>query len=401
MIISAGRAAAPAILQLVAALPIAARPGHLSNIGGWGAIQALPNRCGDLEASTSGNNAVVSQSGSRTTACSMRQHPQLDHGRSCALTHLQGQQCQQGRGYQIPLNVKRPRVPYSATSGRPAPAPWPEFERVPQSDPRWHRMVVRFPPEVSAAWDPAYSVLNLSGKAGVIRMDLKALDPTGLVAYRALQLPPSAEPSPASSPAAAAAAAPAQQQQQERMLLALASPDKARFDSLVKELNQSIRGVMSGYLVGITVKGVGYRIEPVEDAAAAEAALRLRGNPHSARHSRLPSTPMDTSAPPPARSWYFEATSAEKQAVTYPHGKPAGAVRLKVGYSRTAVYVLPPHVRAFLLKPTLLYFYGLQLDEVQRVAAEVRGIRTPNPYTGNGIQYVDEVVKLKQRAASK
>jgi large subunit ribosomal protein L6 len=72
-----------------------------------------------------------------------------------------------------------------------------------------------------------------------------------------------------------------------------------------------------------------------------------------------------------------------------------------VGYSRTAVYVLPAHVRAFLLKPTLLYLYGLQLDEVQRVAAEVRGIRAPNPYTGNGIQYVDEVVKLKQRAASK
>lgn len=74
---------------------------------------------------------------------------------------------------------------------------------------------------------------------------------------------------------------------------------------------------------------------------------------------------------------------------------------MQVGYSRTVVYPLPPHVRAFCLKPTLLYLYALELDELQRVAAEIRSIRKPNPYTGNGVQYVDEVVKIKQRARSK
>lgn len=34
------------------------------------------------------------------------------------------------------------------------------------------------------------------------------------------------------------------------------------------ELNKAIRGVMSGYLVGLTVKGVGYRMEPADDALA-------------------------------------------------------------------------------------------------------------------------------------
>ncbi len=34
------------------------------------------------------------------------------------------------------------------------------------------------------------------------------------------------------------------------------------------ELNKAIRGVMSGYLVGLTVKGVGYRMEPADEALA-------------------------------------------------------------------------------------------------------------------------------------
>ncbi|PNH01753.1 50S ribosomal protein L6, partial [Tetrabaena socialis] len=72
-----------------------------------------------------------------------------------------------------------------------------------------------------------------------------------------------------------------------------------------------------------------------------------------------------------------------------------------VGYSRSAVYPLPPHVRAFFLKPTLLYLYGLELAELRRVAAEVRAVRPPNPYTGNGVQYLDEAIKLKQRAGAK
>ncbi len=65
------------------------------------------------------------------------------------------------------------------------------------------------------------------------------------------------------------------------------------------------------------------------------------------------------------------------------------------------VYPLPPHVRAFFLKPTLVYLYGLEQDELQRVAAEVRSVRPPNPFTGNGVQLVDEVVRLKQRASAK
>lgn len=43
------------------------------------------------------------------------------------------------------------------------------------------------------------------------------------------------------------------------------SPDKEQFQSIVSELNSSIQGCMQGFLVGLTVKGVGYRLEPVDE----------------------------------------------------------------------------------------------------------------------------------------
>jgi large subunit ribosomal protein L6 len=72
-----------------------------------------------------------------------------------------------------------------------------------------------------------------------------------------------------------------------------------------------------------------------------------------------------------------------------------------VGYSRTAIFPLPPGIRAFCIKPTLLYLYGLHKGEVDAVAGAIRAVRRPNVYTGNGIQLVDEVVRIKQRKASK
>lgn len=33
----------------------------------------------------------------------------------------------------------------------------------------------------------------------------------------------------------------------------------------MEAVNRALRGVISGYLVGLMVKGVGYRMEPVED----------------------------------------------------------------------------------------------------------------------------------------
>ncbi|GIL58071.1 hypothetical protein Vafri_13261 [Volvox africanus] len=185
-------------------------------------------------------------------------------------------QFQQLRGYRIPNRVAPPKVAYSLRSGRSAPQPWPEFESVkaPQGEVRWHRSVVRFPPEVAVHLEegPAGGnsgggarsgdrTLVLCGKAGTIRLDLQELDPTGLLAFRLIHLPSSSTQQ--------------QPQQQQRSLLVLVSPSKDRFDTANEKLNKAIRGVMSGYLVGLTVKGVGYRMEPVEDPTG-EVSVRVR-----------------------------------------------------------------------------------------------------------------------------
>ena len=231
------------------------------------------------------------------------------------------------------------RPAYSAVCGRPKPEPWPVITKVKAPDQlKWHRTVMRLPPGVQAMQEGGK--LILSGKAGTVTVDLAALDPSGLVAFRLLQAgsaagTPQAPPSPAAPPPPPSQAA-AQQDPATSAALILASPDKDQFAAVVSSLEGSVQGVMQGYLVGLTVKGVGYRLEPVE-------------------------------GPVTSQKTYWEKANYEKSTVTYPYSKPVSAVRLKVGFSRTVVYPLPPDVRAFCLKPTLLYLYGLQLPRLQQV----------------------------------
>ncbi|EFJ40918.1 hypothetical protein VOLCADRAFT_99166 [Volvox carteri f. nagariensis] len=344
--------------------------------------------------------------------------------------------------------LARARCKHSSNKVQDVSQPWPELEPVkvpPQGEVRWHRNVVRFPPEVAVQLEesPAGSggggsrTLVLSGKAGTIRLNMQWLSPPTVIATTEIDYSgagkgaggwlvaglglgrwlagggggshhgnmgdssgaaakqPSQPPSKPPAAAAAAGGGATGVAGTGRSVLVLVGPNKSRFDEAVESINSAIRGVMSGYLVGLTVKGVGYRMEPVEDDRG-EVASRVPQLSYAQllRRSRAPGGPRP-------KPYYFEAAGEEKNVINFPYSKPASAIRLKVGYSRTVVYPLPPHIRAFCLKPTLVYLYGLEMDELQRVAAEIRSIRKPNPYTGNGVQYVDEVVKLKQRARAK
>ena len=244
-----------------------------------------------------------------------------------------------------------PRLSYSQKVGRPAPSPWPVFEPIKNADNiRWQRTVVRLPDDVQAELHGR--TLLLTGKAGSLKMDLEKFDPTGLLAFRLVELPSGGA--------------------SHKSLLLLASPEKECFGKFCAMLESYLRGVSQGYLVGLTVKGVGYRMEPVE-----EAVTKTR--------------------------WFTENSreGTEKVAVNYPYTKPAQAIRLKVGFSNTVVYPLPQHVKAFFVKPTMVYLYGLNVIELRRIALDIRSIRKPNRYTGNGIQLLDEKVVVKQRSSSK
>lgn len=73
----------------------------------------------------------------------------------------------------------------------------------------------------------------------------------------------------------------------------------------------------------------------------------------------------------------------------------------QVGYTRACIFQLPEGVLAFFVKPALMYLYSVDKALVTNTAAAIRAVRKPNAYTGNGIQLVGEVLKLKQRAGSK
>lgn len=122
--------------------------------------------------------------------------------------------------------------------------------------------------------------------------------------------------------------------------------------------------------MGVTVKGVGYRIDPLE-------------------------------GPPASPRWYFERGAEPKLSTPFPYQKPVTALRLKVGFTKSAIFPLPPGVRAFLLRPTLTYLMGVDKALVRSTAMAIRAIRPPNVYTGNGVQLADEQLVLRPRSGKK
>jgi len=51
--------------------------------------------------------------------------------------------------------------------------------------------------------------------------------------------------------------------------------------------------------------------------------------------------------------------------------------------------------------PNKIIINGIDNQKVGQFAAEVRGLRPPEPYKGKGIRYADEVVRRKEGKAGK
>ncbi|KAJ1274988.1 hypothetical protein BS78_05G101900 [Paspalum vaginatum] len=68
---------------------------------------------------------------------------------------------------------------------------------------------------------------------------------------------------------------------------------------------------------------------------------------------------------------------------------------LKLGYSHEVQFTAPPAVRVFCFKPNIICCAGIDKDRGHHFAGAVRSCKAPEPYKGNGIMYIDEVVNLK------
>jgi large subunit ribosomal protein L6 len=74
--------------------------------------------------------------------------------------------------------------------------------------------------------------------------------------------------------------------------------------------------------------------------------------------------------------------------------RPYG-LQLALGFSHQIEYKAPAGIKLTAPQPTQIIIDGADKALVGQVAAELRGLRPPEPYKGKGIRYSDEIVRRK------
>ncbi|UVD81792.1 50S ribosomal protein L6 [Mycoplasma iguanae] len=77
-------------------------------------------------------------------------------------------------------------------------------------------------------------------------------------------------------------------------------------------------------------------------------------------------------------------------------------IEILAGYSHPHYLVIPAGIQVEVPKPTQIIVKGIDKQVVGQFAAIIREVRKPNPYSGKGIMYKNEVIRLKEgKTASK
>ncbi len=71
-------------------------------------------------------------------------------------------------------------------------------------------------------------------------------------------------------------------------------------------------------------------------------------------------------------------------------------LNLSLGFSHPVLHQMPAGVKCETPSQTEIVIKGIDRQQVGQVAAEVRAYRSPEPYKGKGVRYVDEVVVIKE-----
>ena len=69
---------------------------------------------------------------------------------------------------------------------------------------------------------------------------------------------------------------------------------------------------------------------------------------------------------------------------------------LQLGFSHDVNYPIPAGIAIVTPKPTEVVITGIDKQLVGQVAAEIRGYRRPEPYTGKGVKYAGEFIFRKE-----
>lgn len=87
--------------------------------------------------------------------------------------------------------------------------------------------------------------------------------------------------------------------------------------------------------------------------------------------------------------------------VGYRVEKAGNDIKLAIGYSHPVVIKAPEGITFDIEGNTGIKISGSDRQAVGQMAAEIRGVRPPEPYKGKGIKYKGEVVRRKQGKAAK
>lgn len=69
---------------------------------------------------------------------------------------------------------------------------------------------------------------------------------------------------------------------------------------------------------------------------------------------------------------------------------------LQIGFSHEVKFPIPEGIAIKVDKQTILTITGIDKQKVGQVAAEIRGMKRPEPYKGKGIHYEGEKVRRKE-----
>ena len=74
---------------------------------------------------------------------------------------------------------------------------------------------------------------------------------------------------------------------------------------------------------------------------------------------------------------------------------------LSIGYSHPVEFQAQPGIEIEVPAPNRIIVKGADKQRVGQLAAEIRGVRPPEPYQGKGIKYVNETIRRKAGKAGK
>jgi large subunit ribosomal protein L6 len=86
----------------------------------------------------------------------------------------------------------------------------------------------------------------------------------------------------------------------------------------------------------------------------------------------------------------LEITGVGYKAEVRPYG-----LQLALGFSHSIQFKAPAGIKLSAPQPTQIVIDGADKAIVGQVAAELRGLRPPEPYKGKGIRYAGEIIRRK------